>query len=65
MIGLLDNVIVSYDLLRRCSIRSIISNKNERYFVPIHIFNANTIHSCTELKLRDFLKNEIKIGIMK
>ena len=28
------------------SIRSIVSDKNERYFVPIDISNANLIHNC-------------------
>ena len=34
-------------------LRNIISNKNECYFVLMHMFNANTIHNCMQLKLRD------------
>ena len=38
------------------SIRNIVSNKTERNFASIRMFNANTIHNCMPLKLRDVLK---------
>ena len=37
------------------SIRNIVSNKNERYCVSRHSFNANPIHDCMQLKSKDFL----------
>ena len=40
------------------SIRSIVSNKNGRYCVPIYIFNANT---CMQLKLRDVLTKRYEL----
>ena len=43
------------------TICNIVLNKNERHFVPIHILNANTIHSCMQLELRDLLTNEMKM----
>ena len=60
--GLVGCAIVIYDLLViyvistvHMRIRNIFSNKHERCFVPTHIFNANAIHNCLQLKFRDVL----------
>ena len=66
-----DNVSVVYDLLRHCNCAFKYTyhslKKTEQYCVPIHNFNANTIHNVVQFKLRDFfpqnwgLQNEIKM----
>ena len=36
------------------SISNIVSNENKRYCISRYIFNASTIHNCTQLKLGIF-----------
>ena len=39
-------------------IDNIVSNIDKRSCACMHMFNANIIHNCMHLKLRDFLKNK-------
>ena len=44
--------------LRHCNciwLRNTVSNENESYFVPIHVFSTNTIHNCMQFKLLNLL----------
>ena len=39
-------------------IHNIVSNIDKRHCVCMHLFNANIIHNCMQLKLMDFLTNK-------
>ena len=50
-----------WTVIRHCNwvfcTRNKFSNSDEYYFVQMHIFKANTIHNCMQLKLTDLLTN--------